>query len=118
GHRVYRTEDPRAAHLRRMSEVLGQQAGQPHWFAMQRVIEDLMRKEKGLYANVDFYSASMYYVMSIPLDLYTPIFAVTRVSGWWAQGREEHADNRWTGRGAEYVGHMARRWVPPRKRGA
>ena len=118
GHRVYRTEDPRAAHLRRMSEVLGQQAGQPHWFAMQRVIEDLMRKEKGLYANVDFYSASMYYVMGIPLDLYTPIFAVSRVSGWCAHVLEQHADNRLIRPRAEYVGHMDRRWVPPRKRGA
>lgn len=118
GHRVYRTEDPRAAHLRRMSEVLGQQAGQPHWFAMQRVIEDLMRKEKGLYANVDFYSASMYYVMGIPLDLYTPIFAVSRVSGWCAHVLEQHADNRLIRPRAEYIGHMDRRWVPPRKRGA
>lgn len=118
GHRVYRTEDPRAAHLRRMSEVLGQRAGQPHWFAMQRVIEDLMRKEKGLYANVDFYSASMYYVMGIPLDLYTPIFAVSRVSGWCAHVLEQHADNRLIRPRAEYIGHMDRRWVPPRKRGA
>jgi len=118
GHRVYRTEDPRAAHLRRMSEMLGQQAGQPHWFAMQRVIEDLMRNEKGLYANVDFYSASMYYVMGIPLDLYTPIFAVSRVSGWCAHVLEQHADNRLIRPRAEYIGHMDRRWEPPRKRGA
>ena len=118
GHRVYRTEDPRAAQLRRMSEALGQQAGQPQWHAMQRVIEELMRKEKGLYANVDFYSASMYYVMGIPLDLYTPIFAVSRVSGWCAHVLEQHADNRLIRPRAEYVGHMDRRWVPPRKRGA
>ncbi len=118
GHRVYRTEDPRAAHLRRMSDVLGQQAGQAHWFAIQRVIEDLMRKEKGLYSNVDFYSASMYYVMGIPLDLYTPIFAVSRVSGWCAHVLEQHADNRLIRPRAEYVGHMDRRWVPPRKRGS
>src|SRR5512146_2314679 len=117
GHRVYRTEDPRAAHLRRMSEGLGQQAGQPHWFAMQRVIEDLMRAEKGLYANVDFYSAAMYYVMGIPLDLYTPIFAVSRVSGWCAHVLEQHADNRLIRPRAEYMGHMNRRWVAVRKRG-
>jgi citrate synthase len=85
---------------------------------MQRVIEDLMRKEKGLYANVDFYSASMYYVMGIPLDLYTPIFAVSRVSGWCAHVLEQHADNRLIRPRAEYIGHMDRRWEPPRKRGA
>jgi len=117
GHRVYRTEDPRAAHLRRMSESLGVRAGQPQWFAMQRTIEDVVRREKGLYCNVDFYSASMYYVMGIPLDLYTPIFAVSRVSGWCAHVLEQHGDNRLIRPRAEYVGHMNRRWVPVRKRG-
>jgi citrate synthase len=117
GHRVYRTEDPRAAHLRRMSEELGRQANQSHWFAMQRVIEELMKREKGLYCNVDFYSASMYYVMGIPLDLYTPIFAISRVSGWSAHVLEQHADNRLIRPRAEYVGAMNRKWVSPRKRG-
>ncbi len=117
GHRVYRTEDPRAAHLRRMAEELGRTAGQPQWSAMQRIIEDVMKREKGLYCNVDFYSASMYYVMGIPLDLYTPIFAVSRVSGWCAHVLEQHADNRLIRPRAEYVGHMDRRWVPARKRG-
>jgi citrate synthase len=116
GHRVYRTEDPRAAHLRRMSEQLGRRFGQSHWFAMQRVIEDVMRREKGLYCNVDFYSASMYYVMGIPLDLYTPIFAASRVSGWCAHVLEQHADNRLIRPRAEYVGAMNRAWMPPRKR--
>jgi len=117
GHRVYRTEDPRAAHLRRMAEELGRTAGQSHWSAMQRTIEDVMKREKGLYCNVDFYSASMYYVMGIPLDLYTPIFAVSRVSGWCAHVLEQHADNRLIRPRAEYVGHMDRHWVPARKRG-
>jgi citrate synthase len=117
GHRVYRTEDPRAAHLRRMSEALGGRAGQPQWFAIQRTVEDVMRREKGLYCNVDFYSGSMYYVMGIPLDLYTPIFAVSRVSGWCAHVLEQHADNRLIRPRADYVGHMNRRWVPVRKRG-
>jgi len=117
GHRVYRTEDPRAAHLRRMAEELGRTAGQPQWSAMQRTMEDVMKQEKGLYCNVDFYSASMYYVMGIPLDLYTPIFAVSRVSGWCAHVLEQHADNRLIRPRAEYVGHMDRRWVPARKRG-
>jgi citrate synthase len=117
GHRVYRTEDPRAAHLRRMADELGRTAGQPQWSAMQRTIEDVMKREKGLYCNVDFYSASMYYVMGIPLDLYTPIFAVSRVSGWCAHVLEQHADNRLIRPRAEYVGHMDRRWVSARKRG-
>lgn len=117
GHRVYRTEDPRAAQLRRMSESLGARAGQPQWSAIQRTIEDVVRREKGLYCNVDFYSASMYYVMGIPLDLYTPIFAVSRVSGWCAHVLEQHADNRLIRPRAEYMGHMNRRWVAVRKRG-
>jgi citrate synthase len=117
GNRVYRTEDPRAAHLRRISEDLGRQAGQTQWCAMQRVIEDVMKREKGLYCNVDFYSASMYYVMGIPLDLYTSIFAVSRVSGWCAHILEQHADNRLIRPRADYVGHMNRGWIPVRKRG-
>jgi citrate synthase len=116
GHRVYRTEDPRAAHLRRMAEELGRTAGQPQWSTIQRTIEDVMKREKGLYCNVDFYSASMYYVMGIPLDLYTPIFAISRMSGWCAHVLEQHADNRLIRPRAEYVGHMDRRWVPARKR--
>jgi 2-methylcitrate synthase len=117
GHRVYRTEDPRAAHLRRMSEQLGRKFGQTHWFAMQQVIEEVMRREKALYCNVDFYSASMYYVMGIPLDLYTTIFATSRVSGWCAHVLEQHADNRLIRPRAEYVGPMNRQWVPARQRG-
>jgi citrate synthase len=116
GHRVYRTEDPRAAHLRRMSEELGRKAGQPQWFAIQQIIENVMRHEKGLYCNVDFYSASMYYVMGIPLDLYTPIFATSRMSGWCAHVLEQHADNRLIRPRAEYMGPMNRTWVSPARR--
>jgi len=116
GHRVYRTEDPRAAHLRRMSEELGRKAGQPHWFAIQQIIEAVMQREKGLYCNVDFYSGSMYYVMGIPLDLYTPIFAISRVSGWCAHVLEQHADNRLIRPRAEYVGQMNRTWILPSRR--
>jgi 2-methylcitrate synthase len=118
GHRVYRTEDPRAAHLRRLSEELGRKFGQAHWFAMQRLIEEVMKREKGLFCNVDFYSATTYYVMGIPLDLYTPIFAVSRVSGWCAHVLEQHADNRLIRPRAEYIGAMDRKWLPPRKRSA
>ena len=117
GHRVYRTEDPRAAHLRRMSEELGRQAGQPQWFAIQRIIEEAVKREKGLYCNVDYYSGAMYYVMGLPLDLYTPIFALSRVSGWCAHVLEQHADNRLIRPRAEYIGAMNRRWVSARKRG-
>ena len=117
GHRVYRTADPRAAHLRRLSEQLGRKAGQPQWFAIQRIIEDVMLREKGLYCNVDFYSASMYYVMGIPLDLFTPIFAISRVSGWCAHVLEQHADNRLIRPRAEYVGAMNRSWTPLGRRG-
>ena len=112
GHRVYRTEDPRAAHLRRMSEQLGLKFGQTQWFAMQRIIEEAMRREKALYSNVDFYSASMYYVMGIPFDLYPPIFAISRVSGWCAHVLEQHADNRLIRPRATYVGPMNRSWIP------
>jgi citrate synthase len=117
GHRVYRTEDPRAAHLRRMSEELGRAAGQTRWAPMQRAIEDVMRREKGLFCNVDFYSATLYFVMGLPLDLYTPIFAVSRVSGWCAHVLEQHSDNRLIRPRAEYVGPMNRTWTPLRKRG-
>ncbi|HTR22029.1 MAG TPA: citrate/2-methylcitrate synthase [Gemmatimonadales bacterium] len=117
GHRVYRTEDPRAAQLRRFSEQLGRSAGQAEWFAIQRIIEEVMKREKGLYCNVDFYSASMYYVMGIPLDLYTPLFAASRISGWCAHVLEQHADNRLIRPRAEYVGQIDRHWVPARKRG-
>src|SRR5687767_8654070 len=76
GHRVYRTEDPRATHLRQFSKTLGEKAGEPQWYAMSQRIEQLVKTEKKLYPNVDFYSASMFYSLGIPVDLYTPIFAV------------------------------------------
>ena len=104
GHRVYRTEDPRATHLRRLSKALGQSAGQPQWFAMQERIEALVNAEKKLYANVDFYSASMFHALGIPLDLYTPIFAVSRISGWTAHVLEQYANNRLIRPRTDYIG--------------
>ena len=104
GHRVYRTEDPRATHLRRMSKAIGERAGQPHWFAMSQRIEELIRTEKKLYANVDFYSASMFYSLGIPIDLYTPIFAVSRVSGWTAHVLEQYRNNRLIRPRTDYIG--------------
>ena len=104
GHRVYHTEDPRATHLRQMSRDLGQRAGQPIWFEMSQRIEALVKTEKKLNPNVDFYSASTYYVLGIPIDLFTPIFAVSRVSGWTAHVLEQYSNNRLIRPRAEYTG--------------
>jgi len=104
GHRVYRTEDPRATHLRQMSREIGQQKGNTRWFEMSQRIEALMKREKQIDANVDFYSASMYYMLGIPIDLFTPIFAVSRMSGWTAHVLEQLANNRLIRPRAEYTG--------------
>ena len=104
GHRVYRTEDPRATHLRRMSKDLGERAGNTRWFDMSQRIEQLVTSEKKLYPNVDFYSASTYYTLGIPVDLYTPIFAVSRVSGWTAHCLEQYANNRLIRPRTDYIG--------------
>ncbi len=104
GHRVYHTEDPRATHLRRMSEELGKADGNPKWFDMSRAIELYIKREKNLNANVDFYSASTYTTLGIPIDLFTPIFAVSRVAGWAAHVIEQLDDNRLIRPRAEYTG--------------
>jgi citrate synthase len=104
GHRVYRTEDPRATHLRRMSKDLGERAGNTRWFDMSRRIEALVTGEKKLYPNVDFYSASTYYTLGIPIDLFTPIFAVSRVSGWTAHCLEQYKNNRLIRPRTDYIG--------------
>jgi citrate synthase len=104
GHRVYRTEDPRATHLRRMSKDLGERAGNRRWFDMSQRIEQLVTGEKKLYPNVDFYSASTYYTLGIPIDLYTPIFAVSRVSGWTAHCLEQYKNNRLIRPRTDYIG--------------
>jgi citrate synthase len=104
GHRVYRTEDPRATHLRRMSKELGERSGNQRWFDMSRRIEQLVTGEKKLYPNVDFYSASTYYTLGIPVDLYTPIFAVSRISGWTAHCLEQYKHNRLIRPRTEYIG--------------
>jgi citrate synthase len=104
GHRVYRTEDPRATHLRKMSKELGERAGNTRWFEMSRRIEQLVTGDKKLYPNVDFYSASTYYTLGIPIDLFTPIFAVSRVSGWTAHCLEQYANNRLIRPRTDYIG--------------
>jgi len=104
GHRVYHTEDPRATHLRKMSEELGESSGNAKWFKMSRAIEKYVLAEKKLNANVDFYSASTYTMLGIDLDLFTPIFAVSRASGWAAHVIEQLDDNRLIRPRAEYIG--------------
>src|SRR5580704_14710858 len=104
GHRVYHTEDPRATHLRVMSHDLGQSSGQPQWYDMSEKIEKFVKAEKKLNANVDFYSASTYHVLGIDEDLFTPVFAVSRISGWAAHVIEQLDDNRLIRPRAEYMG--------------
>jgi citrate synthase len=104
GHRVYHTEDPRATHLREMSRDLGQRAGEPIWYEMSQRIEAVVKSEKKLNPNVDFYSASTYHALGIDIDLFTPIFAVSRVSGWTAHVLEQYANNRLIRPRAEYIG--------------
>ena len=117
GHRVYHTEDPRATHLREMSRELGQRAGQPVWFEMSKRIETLVKADKKLNPNVDFYSASTYHSLGIPIDLFTPIFAVSRVAGWTAHVQEQYANNRLIRPRAEYIGpEYPQRYVPIEQR--
>jgi citrate synthase len=116
GHRVYKTEDPRASHLRKMSQELGKRAGDAKWFDMSYKIEQIVKADKGLNPNVDFYSASVYYMLGIPNDLYTPIFAISRMSGWAAHVLEQYANNRLIRPRAEYVGEMDLKYVEIDKR--
>ncbi len=104
GHRVYRTDDPRATHLRRMSQEVGERVGNTRWFEISTRIETVMKEKTTIDANVDFYSASTYYLLGIPIDLFTPLFAVSRVSGWTAHVLEQYANNRLIRPRAEYVG--------------
>ncbi len=112
GHRVYRTEDPRATHLREMSGQLGERTGERKWYDMSRKMEEVMLREKKLNPNVDFYSASTYYAMGIPTDLFTPIFACSRISGWTAHVLEQYENNRLIRPRAEYVGPRGLKYVP------
>jgi citrate synthase len=104
GHRVYRTEDPRATHLRVMSEELGKRTGHEKLYQLSKRIEQTVKEAKGLNANVDFYSASTYYSLGIPIDLFTPVFAISRMSGWTAHVLEQYRNNRLIRPRAEYKG--------------
>src|ERR1700752_254757 len=117
GHRVYRAEDPRATHLRVLSEELGKRTGHEKLFRMSQAMEQTVKAEKGLIANVDFYSASTYYALGIPPDLFTPVFAVSRMSGWTAHVLEQYRNNRLIRPRAEYKGNPdGQTWIPLKDR--
>jgi citrate synthase len=113
GHRVYKVLDPRAPHLKEMAVKLSNQLGEPKWIQMSERIASIMKEQKGLNANVDFYSATVYYSLGIPTDLFTPIFAISRMSGWTAHILEQLADNRLFRPLSEYVGPQVGRTVTP-----
>lgn len=117
GHRVYKNGDPRAAILRKMSDRLTAQTNQHHLYEMSSLIDDTMFKEKGLMPNVDFYSATVYHSMGIPTDIFTPIFAVSRISGWLAHAFEQYANNRIYRPRGKWVGATGLKYVPVNQRG-
>ncbi|HTX81912.1 MAG TPA: citrate/2-methylcitrate synthase [Streptosporangiaceae bacterium] len=112
GHRVYKTEDPRATHLRRMSAELASASGDDTYYRMSRQMEEVVLADKGLYPNVDFFAATVYHYLGIPTDLFTPIFSASRMAGWTAHVIEQHADNRLIRPDSEYIGDRGLQWVP------
>jgi citrate synthase len=112
GHRVYKVLDPRAPHLKNMAQKLSAELGDPKWIQMSDRIAEIMLKEKGLHANVDFYSATVYYSLGIPIDLFTPIFAISRTAGWTAHVLEQLSDNRLIRPQSEYVGPVGLKVKP------
>jgi citrate synthase len=116
GHRVYKTLDPRAPHLKRMAQILSTKLGEPKWIQMSERIAELMLKEKQLNANVDFYSATVYYSLGIPTDLFTPIFAIARTSGWTAHVLEQLANNRLIRPQSLYTGPVGLKVTPLQQR--
>ena len=112
GHRVYKTLDPRAPHLKRMAQVLSAKIGEPKWIQMSDRIAEIMLKEKNLHANVDFYSATVYYSLGIPTDLFTPIFAISRTAGWTAHVLEQLSDNRLIRPQSQYAGPVGLKVKP------
>ena len=116
GHRVYKVLDPRAPHLREMAIKLCEKIGEPKWIRMSERIAALMLEKKGLHANVDFYSATVYHSLGIPTDLFTPIFAIARAAGWTAHVLEQLGDNRLYRPLSEYNGPTNRKFIPINKR--
>ncbi len=117
GHRVYKDGDPRAKHLKKMSYELGKMNGEMKWYEMSDMLEQDMLEKKGMKPNVDFYSASVYFVLGIPVDLYTPIFALSRISGWVAHILEQYDNNRLIRPRADYTGPAPRVSKPIAERG-
>jgi citrate synthase len=111
GHRVYKEGDPRAAILKRMSAEITAETGRPELYEMSAALEDYMHDHKGLIPNVDFYSATVYYSMGIPIDLFTPVFAASRVAGWCAHILEQYSNNRIYRPRGNYVGPRDLRYV-------
>jgi 2-methylcitrate synthase len=112
GHRVYKVLDPRAPHLKRMAQILSAKLGDAKWIQMSERIADLMLKKKGLNANVDFYSATVYYSLEIPTDLFTPIFAISRTAGWTAHVLEQLGNNKLIRPRSEYTGELDLKYAP------
>jgi citrate synthase len=116
GHRVYKTLDPRAPHLKRMAQVLSSKLGERKWIQMSDRIAEIMLKKKNLHANVDFYSATVYYSLGIPTDLFTPIFAIARTAGWTAHILEQLTDNRLIRPQSQYIGPVGLKVKPIEQR--
>ena len=116
GHRIYKVLDPRAPHLKRMAQVLSAKLGDATWIQMSERIAEIMLKKKNLNANVDFYSATVYYSLGIPTDLFTPVFAIARTSGWTAHVLEQLADNRLIRPQSVYTGTVGLKLVPLEER--
>ena len=118
GHRVYRNvDDPRATILRRLSKELGEAAGDTRWFDISEAVEKIVREEKGLRPNVDFYAASVLHYLGLSTDLFTPMFSAARAAGWTAHIREQYADNRIIRPESEYIGPRDQVWAPIESRG-
>ncbi|HKD87042.1 MAG TPA: citrate/2-methylcitrate synthase [Streptosporangiaceae bacterium] len=112
GHRVYKTEDPRATHLREMSAELATASGDDTYYRMSRRMEEVVLGEKGLFPNVDFFAATVYHYLGIPTDLFTPVFSASRMAGWTAHVIEQHADNRLIRPDSDYIGERGLHWAP------
>jgi citrate synthase len=112
GHRVYKADDPRAAWLRKLSQEAAESTGKTSWYEMSEKIRKMVQEHRSLPVNVDFYSASLYYVAGIPIDIFTPLFAISRVSGWTAHVYEQYSNNRLIRPESEYIGPMDVPYVP------
>lgn len=112
GHRVYKADDPRAAWLQKLSREISESTNNMRWYQMSERIREIVQEKTSLPINVDFYSASLYYTLNIPIDLFTPIFAISRVAGWTAHVYEQYSDNRLIRPESEYIGPMNVPYVP------